>query len=337
MTDEALRAKILQQAQGATALSIAFIGVANRLFVALEEATSVADLAVRASVNTGYLQCWCEAAYAFGYLDERNGRFSLTDLGRAFRPDTPETLMPLAIQSVLGAHMADRAVGLMKTGERPGESVLAESASILPWFGPMLEAAFGAMFEREILPNVAAYRDVDRRGGLAVDLGCGNGWYLRKLARRFPRLRGLGLDGFEENIRQATERASIEGLAPRLTFEVGDIYGFESAEPVELIAMNRALHHVWDQRDKVFAILHDNLRPGGFAVIWEPSWPAGLEALREPRRRGMAFQNLSEHVQGNHFLRPDEIEAAFRSVGMRSTTQLFGEGTEAVVVGMREH
>jgi hypothetical protein len=50
----------------------------------------------------------------------------------------------------------------------------------------------------------------------------------------------------------------------------------------------------------------------------------------------MAFQNLNEHVQGNHFLRPDEIEEALRAVGMRAETRLFAEGTEAVVIGVRE-
>ena len=49
----------------------------------------------------------------------------------------------------------------------------------------------------------------------------------------------------------------------------------------------------------------------------------------------MAFQNLSEHVQGNHFLRPVEIETAFREVGMVPETFLFAEGAEAVVVGKR--
>ena len=68
-------------------------------------------------------------------------------------------------------------------------------------------------------------------------------------------------------------------------------------------------------------------------MIWEPAWPSELAALRDPRRRGMAVQNLSEHVQGNHFLRPDEIEAAFRAVGMSATALLFVEGAEAVVVG----
>ena len=189
--------------------------------------------------------------------------------------------------------------------------MLAERTTILPLFGPMLEATFGALFEREILGALPVFADVDARGGLVVDLGCGNGWYLRKLAVRFGTLRGLGVDGFEENIRQAEDRAGAAGLSPRLAFETGDIYTFQAREPVDVVAMNRALHHVWDQKDRVFAILRDVLRPGGSAVIWEPCWPSDLASLRETRRRGMAFQNLSEHVQGNHFLRPDEIEEEF--------------------------
>ena len=95
-------------------------------------------------------------------------------------------------------------------------------------------------------------------------------------------------------------------------------------------------NHVWDQRDKVFGILRDALVPGGSVVIWEPRWPDEVASLREPRKRPLAFQNLSEHVQGNHFLRPAEIEAAMRDVGLSPQTFLFADGTEAVVVGRRE-
>lgn len=330
-----MRARVMQQAQGAMALNLAFIGVANHLFDALASAASVAELGARTGLDAGYLQRWCEAAYAFGYLDAEAERYVVTDLGRAFTSTAPGSLMPFAVGSVLGAHMAERAAGLMKTGERPGEKVLAERATILPWFGPMLEASFGAMFEREILPVVAAYRELDARGGVAVDLGCGNGWYLRALARHFPHVHGIGLDGFAENIRQAGERAAAEGVGARLSFRAGDIYDYSVGEPVDLVAMNRALHHVWEQKEKVMHILHDALRPGGAVVIWEPSWPSSLEALREPRRRGMAYQNLSEHVQGNHFLRPDAIESALREVGFVTSTQLFAEGTEAVVTGLK--
>jgi trans-aconitate methyltransferase len=158
---------------------------------------------------------------------------------------------------------------------------------------------------------------------------------LRKLSARFPHLRGIGLDGFAENIHQATRLAQRDGLSDRLTFMEGDIHQFTISEPVDLIAMNRALHHVWSDKANVFRILHEHLKPGGAAVIWEPNWPQQRAALRDPARRGMAIQNLSEHIQGNHFLRPDEIEAAFHRVGMTTQVYLFANGNEAVVVGRK--
>ena len=342
-----LRQQMLTWGQGAMALQIAFIGVSNGLFSALsrlnadERANTPATaeaLATEARVDAGYVRRWLDAAYAFGLVEARGDAFMLTPLGEVMRPESPGTLMPFAVQAVLGAHMAERAAGLMRTGERPGESVLGERPTILPWFGPMLEASFADFFEREIVPGVPAFAEVDARGGTAVDLGCGNGWYLRRLAARMPRLHGLGVDGFEENIRQANDAARAEGHADRLSFRVGDLTdetSLSSTERVDLIAMNRALHHVWDRRDVVFPRLRDALSPGGVAVIWEPAWPAEREALREPPRRGMAFQNLSEHVQGNHFLRPEEITAAFEGVGMTATIYLFAVGNEAVVVGRR--
>jgi SAM-dependent methyltransferase len=338
-TLDELRPSMMAAAQGAATLNLAFIGVTNGLFDALAAGPLAADaLATPAGLDAGYVRRWCEAAFAFGMLDlgdAGGATFALTELGRAFRPSTPGTLMPFAIQSVLGAHMSERAAGLMKTGERPGERVLGERETILPWFGPMLEATFGAFFEREILPNLEVYRELDARGGVAVDLGCGNGWYLRKLVTKFPHVRGVGLDGFEENIQHAEEAAKKAGVDARLYFRSGDIYHFSVDEPVSLVAMNRALHHVWDQRDRVFGILRDAVVPGGAVVIWEPRWPDEIASLREPRKRPLAFQNLSEHVQGNHFLRPDEIEAAMREVGLSPKTFLFAEGTEAVVVGTK--
>lgn len=338
MTIDDLRKTVMTQAHGAMSLQLAFVGIANGLFdrLAIDGASTPESLAKGAGVDAGYVRRWCEAAYAFGMLEvDGSSRFTLAALGDAFRASASGTLMPFAVGAVLGAHMAERATGLMRTGERPGESVLAERATILPLFGPMLEASFGTLFEREILPALDVYRELDARGGLAVDLGCGNGWYLRKLVTRYPNVRGIGLDGFEENVRQATETARAAGLSLRLSFQAGDLHDYTVTEPASLIAMNRALHHVWDRKEQVFRQLHDALAPGGVVVIWEPRWPDDLPSLRDPRRRGMAFQNLNEHVQGNHFLRPAEIEAEMRTVGLEAETHLFAEGAEAVVVGRR--
>ncbi len=334
-TPDVMRQQAMQQGQGAMALALAFVGVTRGLFEALSTPADAETLAARANVDAGYVRRWCDAAYAFGYLDAEGDTFRLTELGEMYRPSTAGSLFPFAVQSVLTAHMADRASELMRTGERPGERVLGERKNILPWFGPMLEASFAGFFAREIVPALDVFAALDARGGTAVDLGCGNGWYLRALASRFANVRGIGLDGFEENIRHAEADTARAGLSERVRFRVGDLHHYTVEEPVELVAMNRALHHVWDRKDEVFAKLRDALKPGGAAVIWEPRWPDDRAQLRDGRRRAMAFQNLSEHVQGNHFLRPDEIEAAMRGAGLTPTTHLFGEGTEAVVVGVR--
>lgn len=333
---EALRQTVIGAAQGAMSLYLAFIGVSNGLFEALAAGPlAPAGLAEKAGVDAAYTTRWCEAAFAFGLLDAREGGYGLTELGAAFRPSAAGSLMPFAVQAVLGGHMAERAAGLMRTGERPGEAVLGERPTILPWFGPMLEATFGGFFDQHILPSLQVFRDLDAAGGVAVDLGCGNGWYIRKLVARYPHVRGIGLDGFEENIRQAAAAAEREGLSERLSFRAGDIHHFTLDEPVSLLAMNRALHHVWDRKETVFKTLAASLRPGGAAVIWEPRWPDDLASLRDPRRRAMAYQNLGEHVQGNHFLRPSEIESAMRAAGLTPETFLFADGNESVIVGKR--
>ncbi|MGC9127936.1 MAG: methyltransferase domain-containing protein, partial [Acidithiobacillus sp.] len=245
--------ELRKRAQGALSLDIAFIGVVNGLFSALHELgrARVDDLAAKTGMDAGYLQRWCDAAYAFGWLERDGEVFVLSDDGAAMRPEAEDSGMALAIGAVLSAHMAERAAGLMRSGERPGEKVLAERETILPWFGAMLEHNFRRSFEEKVLPAVPVFAEMNERQGLVVDLGCGNGWYLRALLGRCHSLRGLGLDGFDENIRQAERLAQKEALADRLHFAQGDIHRFELPEPVDLIAMNRALHHVWEERGRL--------------------------------------------------------------------------------------
>lgn len=330
------RDTLVAQMQGALQLQIAYIGIVNGLLPALKKGPlRVADLSAATHMDAGYVTRWSDAAYAFDLIDETADGFVLRPLGEAFLPDTPGTFLPFAVQSILSAHMAERAAGLMRTGERPGESVLAERDSILPWFGPMLEAQFGPLFADDIAPRLTLFADIDRRGGLVVDLGCGNGWYLLALARRYRNLRGLGLDGFGENVAQAQQRAQAEGVGQRLRFAEGDIYQFVAPEPVAAFAMTRALHHVWDERERVLERIRDQLMPGGAAIFWEPNWPATRQELRDPQRRVLAFQNLTEHVQGNHFLQADEIAQACRQADLEPSIHLFAGGKEAVIVATR--
>jgi len=332
--------RIGEQVQAAMQLQIAFIGISGGLFDALEAgALSAASLAERAGCDRGYVSRWADAAFAFELLalsgTGQSPRFALTELGRACCGSAGSSLIPAAVGSMLGAHMAERAASLLRSGEQPGEAVLTERASFAPLFGPMLERRFAPMFDAHVVDHVPVFAQIDARGGIAVDLGCGNGWYLRRLCRRFGRLHGVGLDAMEQNIALANAAAQAEGLGDRLRFQAGDLHHFSIDEPVALIAMNRSLHHVWTERDNVFAIISEHLEPSGSAVIWEPAWPADRQSLRQPARRAMAFQNLAEHVQGNHFIEPQQIAEALEAAGLQSTIHLLCDDNEAVVVGTK--
>ena len=333
-----LKQQFRAMAQGSQSLAVAYIGVVNGLFAGLKRLGQAdADaLASAAGMDAAYVRRWCDAAYAFLYLDSEGDTFRLAESGAAMLSDAPGTLMPIAAQAMLNMHMAERAAALMRTGERPGEQVMGERETLLPWFGPMLEASFSEIFEQTICPSIPIFAEVDARGGLVVDLGCGNGWYLRALARRYGAVSGLGLDGFDENIGQATRLAAAEGFGERLRFASGDAHAFSLEAPADVIAMNRALHHVWEAGGSTFIRrLRENLRPGGAAVIWEPDWPVDRAALRAPANRGLSFQNLSEHVQGNHLLRVEEIAEAFAAEDMKSEIYRFSQGQEGVVVARR--
>ena len=335
---EELKRQFRAMAQGAQSLAVAYIGVVNGLFAALDRLASgdCAAIAKAAEMDAGYVRRWCDAAFAFEYLEADGEAFRLSKTGAAMLPYAPDSFMPLAANVVLNVHMAERAAGLMRTGERPGEKVMGERETLLPWFGPMLEANFSRLFEETICPGVPVFAEINARGGLVVDLGCGNGWYLRALARRCGAVRGLGLDGFEENVAQATRLAEQQGLGGRLHFVHGDAHEFKLDQPADLIAMNRALHHVWEGGIVPFIRrLRDNLRPGGAVAIWEPDWPSERAALRAPALRGLALQNLNEHVQGNHLLRADEIAGAFAAEGFTPEIFRFNGGIEAIIVARR--
>lgn len=319
-------------------LIVGFLGIASGIFECLRrsDALDPEEIAARTGLDQGYVGGFCQAGFAFGYLEERNGRFCLAPETAHRRAADGSPVLAAAIESVFVPSVALRLLPLFRTGHRPGSAALIDP-EILPWFGQLLEGKHRSLFEEEILPGVPLFAELAEREGasLILDLGCGNGWLLRSLLCRFPRWRGIGIDREAARIAQGREAAEAAGLSERMELVEADLFSWRSREPAHLVIVSRVLHHLWSERKRLFAQLDRIVREDGALLLWEPCWPGELRSLRDPARRSLAFQNLHEYAQGARLLSSVELTQGVEEAGWKADAYLFAGGAELVVLGRR--
>lgn len=104
-------------------------------------------------------------------------------------------------------------------------------------------------------------------GGRVLDIGCGTGFLLERLAERG--FSGVGIDLSPESVAHARRRLAEVGAADRLTAEVGSAYEPPDG-PFDLIALTDVLEHLEDPR-ACLAALRAVLAPDGLLVISTPN------------------------------------------------------------------
>lgn len=116
---------------------------------------------------------------------------------------------------------------------------------------------------------------VDWQGqGKALDIGCGNGPLVVKLARQFPEAEVVGLDfwgkDWDYSMQVCEENARLAGVAERVSFRQGSASAlpFEDAS-FDLVVSNLTFHEVQDAKDKRDCIKEALrvLKPGGVFVL----------------------------------------------------------------------
>jgi cyclopropane fatty-acyl-phospholipid synthase-like methyltransferase len=198
----------------------------------------------------------------------------------------------------------------------------------------MLEAKFGPFFRDNVLPKIDVFEKIDEASGRVLDLGCGNGWYLRELAANYDDLTGLGIDAIADGIDQANEAASEQGLAERLEFRCTDIFEFQPDVPFDAIVLNRTLHHLWGRRDDLLEVVDACLADDGSLLVWEPAYPAERTELRNPRKQMLGMRNLAEHAMQNRLLEPDEVRQTLAELDLEVDVHQIDE-VETLFVGRR--
>lgn len=118
-----------------------------------------------------------------------------------------------------------------------------------------------AVLETAILPLMPHLSEALTAGIEVLDVGCGSGRALLKLAKLFPASRFTGYDFLAEGVNRANAAARAEGLI-NVEFHVQDAANFSEVGQYDLICTFDAIH---DQArpDLVLQNIHRALRPKG--------------------------------------------------------------------------
>ncbi len=147
--------------------------------------------------------------------------------------------------------------------------------------------------------NALAMSRLLPENGTVLDLGCGSGRLLARLARGRPDARIIGLDLSDPMLELGRELLKREGLASRVELRKGDITAFddELPTPVDLVSCNYALHQLPEEglvTRTLEAIRRAREKTGCAVYIFDlarlrhpRTWPAVLSMSKLP---GPAFE-----------------------------------------------
>ncbi len=161
-----------------------------------------------------------------------------------------------------------------------------------------------------------------------LEVGCGPGFYARRLARRYPALRVLGVDRSSRLLAWARSRASSDELA-NCQFQQGDVECVSACvEAVDAVISSRLLLIV-DNRITVMSEIFQVLKPGGRLFLVEPT--ANLKAqfpLAAMRFVMRVIRSTSREAfpKKAKILSPPEFEDLVRSQPWsRVSIQMYGD------------
>lgn len=178
----------------------------------------------------------------------------------------------------------------------------------------------------------------DKKRGRALDIGCGPGQIVLKLARRMKLWKFVGVDRSDNMIAQAcTNLAPVAEVAGRVEFHPGNGNDLAFADAsFDLVMCNSVLHHLAEPR-KLFAEMARVAKPGAAILLRDLRRPKKLAYSLHVRWHGRHYSGTMYQLY-KHSVRaaytPAELESLLASSALREA-RVFTHG--ATHLGIERH
>ncbi|MFK7962016.1 MAG: class I SAM-dependent methyltransferase [Phycisphaerales bacterium] len=248
---------------GAIALMIS-VGHRTGLFDALAAGPPATShgLAERAGLNERYVREWLGAMVTGEIVlyDPADQAYALPEAHAAFltRAAAPNTLaVAFQFLPMLG-EVEDRIVECFRSGGGVPYSAYPRFHTIM---AEESDQTVVSNLVETILPLADGVVERLDAGGVALDVGCGRGHALMRLAERFPESEFVGYDLSTEAIAHARDEAERRGLT-NVRFDARDLSQFAEPGTYDLITGFDVIH---DQKDPAGLLVgvRASLKPGG--------------------------------------------------------------------------
>ena len=325
-------ARIFEWRRGFNNIHLIDTGVELGLFRELAEAPGLTaeDLAERLGLKAHYVRTWCWTAYGQVLLDaDDKGRFQLAPHMDAILANSRHPRY-LGGYAQLGTRVAAddflQSIEKFRTGASKPFQGRGEAFAHL-----VAQSTWGlqVLTAKKLLPSIDELATRLGAGGTVLEVGCGTGNFLVQVLKAFPAARAIGVDLDADSLAIAKRRIADENVADRASAKLGTIEKIVGAGSVDAVVMIEVLHEIAQSiRPAVVEQCARALKPGGWLVIVDETYPSTLAQAREADYRFPLQTGIEELTWGNIIPTREEQERLLSTAGFPApyTRSIVGEG-----------
>jgi SAM-dependent methyltransferase len=324
--------RIFAWRRGFNAMHLIDLGIRLGLFRELAEHPDAtpAELAARLGLHGPYVEVWCTTACGFELLDGDDARrYRLAPHMREILA-TPAHPRYLGGYVQLGTEFATADYRVAREAFRDGTTAPFQGRSAeFAEFVAQAIAGVNLLVARKILPGIPGVAAALGAGGALLEVGCGTGRLQMQVAEAFPRARCTGVDVDPTGLAAAREAIARAGFADRVAIVEGDVAVAVPRESFDVAVMVEVLHEIAPRiRPAVMQGIAGALRPGGWLVIVDETYPSSIAETRLPEFAFPLQTGFEELMWGNVVPTREEQEALLREAGFAGAIQrsLLGAG-----------